>query len=196
MDVEDIAQYLCESVNWSSFFVMIKTLGDDLNERKDRFDKASIIEYSLEIFSNKKIRWVDEIGRDHFIDDLDIAMEMKFIKSAKYTYSKKLPKKNVKVKLTNTIGSSDGRTLPNTFDCLLIASEYDVSVIKYEELLGYVESAGDGLIATIPFDRLCDVSLMDKTHAPILLENNNIVCNYKQEKAAAISRFLEQFIDY
>ena len=195
MNTEYIADYLCKSVEWSSFFVMLKTLGDDLNDRKDRFDKASIIEYSLEIFSDKKIRWVDEIGRDHFIDDLDIAMEMKFIKSAKYTYSKKLPKKNVKVKLTNTIGSSYGRTLPNTFDCLLIASEYDVSIIKYEDLLQYVESAGDGLVATIPFDKLYDVSLIDETNALSLLENNRSVCNYKQEKAEAISRFLAQFIN-
>ena len=118
-----LAQRLGEVVNWEAFFSMVNDLGSQLNERQLRFLKARLIESAISRMSDGKVEWVDNIGQDHQFEDIRI--ETKFCTNS-LTTSKGNPKKGhatSEIKLTNTLGSSDGRSLPDTFDFLLIFSK-------------------------------------------------------------------------
>jgi len=52
-------------VEWSKFFDMVYNIGDELNTRKNRFDKSDILELAVETFSDGKIIHVDKQGWDH-----------------------------------------------------------------------------------------------------------------------------------
>ena len=157
-----LAYKLGEVVNWEAFFSMVNDLGSQLNERQLRFLKARLIESAISRMSNGKVEWVDNIGQDHQFEDVRI--ETKFCTNSLTTGSGGLKKSKVtsEIKLTNTLGSSDGRSLPDTFDYLLIVDTDACAVVSREKLLPYVTSAGDGLKAKVPFDELTWVAFVDK----------------------------------
>lgn len=157
-----LAYQLGEKVDWEGFFSMVNDLGSQLNERQLRFLKARLIESAIARMSNGAIQWVDKIGQDHQFEDCRI--ETKFCTNSLTTNSGSLKKGRVtsEIKLTNTLGSSDGRSLPDTFDYLLIVDTDAVAVVSREALLPYVTSAGDGLKAKIPFEHLDFVCFVDK----------------------------------
>jgi len=157
-----LAYKLGEAVNWEAFFSMVNDLGSQLNERQLRFLKARLIESAISRMSHGKVEWVDNIGQDHQFEDVRI--ETKFCTNSLTTGKGALKKSKItsEIKLTNTLGSSDGRSLPDTFDYLLIVDTDAVAVVSREELLPFVTSAGDGLKAKVPFDKLSWVAFGDK----------------------------------
>jgi len=158
----DLATQLGSTVQWNAFFAMVNDLGSQLNERQLRFLKARLIESAIARMSEGQIDWVDDIGQDHQFGDIRI--ETKFCTNS-LTTAKGGPKKGratSEIKLTNTLGSSDGRSLPDTFDYLLIVDTDTCAVVSREKLLPYVTSAGDGLKAKIPFSDLTFIAFVDK----------------------------------
>ena len=67
-DINILCETMKSDVNWDMFFTIVRNIGDDLNGRKDRFDKSDLFEYSLEECSQKCVKWVDEIGWDHEVE--------------------------------------------------------------------------------------------------------------------------------
>lgn len=157
-----LAYHLGEKVNWEAFFSMVNDLGSQLNERQLRFLKARLIESAIARMSKGTIEWVDQIGQDHQFEDVRI--ETKFCTNSLTTARGDLKKGRVtsEIKLTNTLGSSDGRSLPDTFDYLLIVDTDACAVVSREALLPYVTSAGDGLKAKVPFSELTFVAFVQK----------------------------------
>ena len=157
-----LAYKLGEVVNWEAFFSMVNDLGSQLNERQLRFLKARLIESAISRMSGGKVEWVDNIGQDHQFEDVRI--ETKFCTNSLTTSKGALKKGRItsEIKLTNTLGSSDGRSLPDTFDYLLIVDTDTCAVVSREKLLPYVTSAGDGLKAKIPFEDLTFITFVDK----------------------------------
>jgi hypothetical protein len=157
-----LAYKLGEKVNWTAFFSMVNDLGSQLNERQLRFLKARLIESAISRMSNGSVEWVDAIGQDHQFEDVRI--ETKFCTNSLTTGKGDLKKGRVtsEIKLTNTLGSSDGRSLPDTFDFLLIVDTDTCAVVSREKLLPYVTSAGDGLKAKVPFSELDFITFVDK----------------------------------
>jgi hypothetical protein len=166
-----LAQRLGEVVNWEAFFSMVNDLGSQLNERQLRFLKARLIESAISRMSDGKVEWVDNIGQDHQFEDIRI--ETKFCTNS-LTTSKGNPKKGhatSEIKLTNTLGSSDGRSLPDTFDFLLIVDDDASAIVSRAKLLPHVTSAGDGLKAKIPF---CDLEFISKIDKNALTKGSEI----------------------
>ena len=160
--MESLATRLGSTVQWNAFFAMVNDLGSQLNERQLRFLKARLIESAIARMSEGQIDWVDDIGQDHQFGDVRI--ETKFCTNS-LTTAKGGPKKGPttsEIKLTNTLGSSDGRSLPDTFDYLLIVDTDACAIVSRNKLLPHVTSAGDGLKAKVPFDDLEWVSKVDK----------------------------------
>jgi hypothetical protein len=156
-----LSNKLSEDINWTSFFTMVKDLGAQLNERQLRFLKARLIESALAKMSNGKLEWVDSIGQDHQYGDTRI--ETKFMTNGLTSASGEFKKTNrtSEIKLTNTLGSSEGRDLPDTFDYLLIVDTNCAAIVSREKLLPYVKSNGDGLKASVPYDDLDFISRVD-----------------------------------
>lgn len=158
MNNEVLANRLHEEINWTSFFTMVKDLGAQLNERQLRFLKARLIESALAKMSGGKLEWVDDIGQDHQYGDTRI--ETKFMTNALTTANGEFKKsrRTSEIKLTNTLGSSEGRDLPDTFDYLMIVDTNCAAIVSREKLLPHVKSNGDGLKASVPYDDLDFVS--------------------------------------
>ena len=73
------AKNLRDDLDFQRYAKLIQGLGRSLNERKNRFDKADIIEQSIETYSNGKLKWVDDIGVDHIDEETGDHIEFKFI---------------------------------------------------------------------------------------------------------------------
>lgn len=154
MNTESVAKKLSKDVNWSGFFQLVKDLGPQLNERQLRFLKARLLEKAIANLS-KNVEWVDEIGCDHKLHDIRI--ETKFSTNSITTTSGKWKKSNKtsEIKLTNTLGSSEGRSLPETFDFLMIVDTDCVGLVAYKDINAV--SNGDGLKASISYENLAIV---------------------------------------
>lgn len=66
--MDSLCSTLREDVDWDKFFRIVEHTGDDLNSRKDRFDKSDIFELSLQRCSSGNVVWVDKIGWDHEVE--------------------------------------------------------------------------------------------------------------------------------
>ena len=146
MQTVDLAVWLQNNVDWNKYVTLVKTIGDELNERKLRFDKSDLLERSLELFSDGDLVYVNLEGVDH-IGPEACTIEMKYTEGALFTRKTKKQKNFVSdLQLMNSRGSSAGRTLPAGYaDFLLICDSDSVAVIAKQDLLPYVIDAGDGL---------------------------------------------------
>ena len=163
MNQVELATDLKHIVNWKGLFTLINDLGNQLNDRQLRFMKARLIESSISRMSqNQIVEWVDNIGQDHQYKDIRI--ETKYCTNALTTGTgaPKRSERTSEIKLTNTLGSSDGRDLPDTFDYLMIVDNDASAIISRDKLLPYVVSAGDGLKAKVPFAELTFITHIDK----------------------------------
>ena len=146
MQTVDLAVWLQQNVDWNKYVSLVRTIGNELNERKLRFDKSDLLERSLELFSNGDLVYVNLEGVDH-IGPNGSMIEMKFTEGSLFTRKTKKKKEHVSdLQLMNSRGSSAGRTLPSSYaDFLLIADVDSAAIIAKEDLIPYVVDAGDGL---------------------------------------------------
>jgi hypothetical protein len=77
MNTKDYAKTLKSVIDAEVYTTVVMSLGKQLNDRKDRFDKADIIEQTVESASDNRLRWVDDIGRDHHDDVADLDIEFR-----------------------------------------------------------------------------------------------------------------------
>jgi len=159
MDTKELAQELKNEVNWQGFFNLVSDLGSQLNDRQLRFLKARLIEMAIAKLSNN-IKWVDKIGQDHQLRDIRI--ETKFSTNCLTTGSGafKKSRQTGDIKLTNTLGSSDGRSLERTFDFLLLVDTDCVGLVAFEDINAM--SNGDGLKSRFNYDVIEFVAFKEK----------------------------------
>ena len=112
--------------------------GNQLNDRKDRFDKADIIEQSIEVYSNDRLMWVDDIGRDHVDTQTGLDLEFKYMTDGLFTKTGK-EKKNIKVKLKNSLGENKGVFIEDPADFYILGSAKcngNYQLGRYQSLFG------------------------------------------------------------
>jgi hypothetical protein len=168
---------------------LIGSIGSQLNNRKDRFDKSDIIEQSFEIYSDNFFEWVDEIGRDHRDNENGFDLEFKFITNGLFTKVKKEPKKVVTVKLKNSLGENKGVTITNPANFYVLAQDDAMAIINYAELEPYLVSVPDGIEAKIPFDALTFVY----EPSDVKTSTTDESIDYKKIKAAAQRNLINSF---
>ena len=186
MNTKQYAEIIKSALNYKDYANLVNALGTSLNDRKDRFDKSDIIEQSIDIYSNGRFDWVDDIGRDHSDTELNLDLEFKYIADGLLT-KKKAPKKVIKVKLKNSLGANKGTTIVNPADYYMIGQQDAIAIISWEEIKSFLVGVPDGIEAHIPFESLSfvfgpeDVSIDD-----------NITINYKSEKLLAQKRIIKK----
>jgi len=191
MNTTTLAQTLKEKVDWNKYATLVNCVGHELNERKLRFDKSDLFERSLEIFSNKFLVYVDQLGTDHVLPD-GTTIEMKYTEGSLFTKKNKNPKKFVAdLQLMNSRGSSQGRVLPESYaDYLLICDTHSAAIISKQDLVPFVVDAGDGLKTTkLPMEKVSMVF----TPQDVLLNESVNAYSYKDKKAQMQMDFLAQF---
>ena len=74
MNTKEYANDLRSAINFKDYSSLVFNLGTQLNSPKDRFDKSDIIEQSIEVYSDNRLKYVDLVGRDH--TDLDTGLDL------------------------------------------------------------------------------------------------------------------------
>lgn len=186
---------LKSKMNWERFFNLVKSTGDDLNRRKDRFDKSDIFEQALDAYSDGVLEWVDQIGYDHIIGDH--TSEMKTQKFCLYNKNGSKKSKTSSIKLMNSLGDASGRTKDQVikFDYLKIVDtgspiSYSVAFVHKNDIREEWMCFGkDGVTLQIPTEFLTFVIEPEN----LILENNIKRISYIKEKQLAQRRYIESF---
>ena len=177
--IEDYANDLSNSIDFSRYVRLIDYIGTSLNSRKDRFDKADIIEGCLEVYSNERLKWVDEEGRDHIDTENGNRIEFKYLTDGLYTKKTgNLKPLTSSYKIKNSLGKNKGVTLENNADYYILAQQDAMAIIDYESIKKYLRATSDGMEAKIPSDYL--TFIFPKTNKDC--KNNSVSINYKEEK--------------
>ena len=191
MQTVDLKNWLSNNVDWNKYVTLVDQIGDELNERKLRFDKSDLFEKALELFSDQDLQYVNQEGVDHIGPD-GVTIEMKYSDGCLFTSKKKQPKKHVSdLQLMNSRGSSEGRTLPESYaQFLLICDKDAVAVISKMDLIPYVVDAGDGLKTSKLPSSSVQYVFKPGEYKPLKLEESR---SYLQAKMKMQQAFLAQF---
>ena len=191
MSTKSYARELRGIFNRNAYSTLIAQVGNQLNDRKDRFDKSDIIEQAVVIYSGNRLSWVDLIGRDHVDTETGFELEFKYVSNGLYTKVQKLPKKIVNVKLKNNLGSHKGITVDHPADYYMIGQQDAIAIISWEDIKNYLVAVPDGIEARIPFDKLSfifdcnDIDYSDEIDTEL---------NYKKIKMDAQRTLIETFL--
>lgn len=188
MDTKTYAEDLRIAINYQAYARLTDSLGDQLNERKDRFDKSDIIEQSLDVYSNGRLQWVDDIGRDHIDTQYNFDLEFKYGHDSIYTKKKKT-KAVVKVKLKNSLGTHKGVEVSDPADYYLIGQQDAIAILSWEEIKPYLVPVPDGIEAHIPFEVLRFIFTPSDIHTM-----EPVPVNYKKIKAEAQRKLIESVL--
>jgi hypothetical protein len=185
MTTKEYADYLSSIIDAQVYTSLVLSLGDQLNGPKDRFDKADIIEQTVESASDDKLKWVDGVGRDHIDIKTGVDLEFKYMADGLFTKKGK-PKATVKVKVKNSLGKNKGITIDNPADFYLLGQQNAIAVISWDELKKFLVSVPDGIEAIIPFDTLSFIFTPNDVNQTLLVN-----VNYKEVKRRAQKDLIE-----
>ncbi len=146
------------SPDYNRFFTMVRHVGDDLNSRKNRFDKADLFEAGLSAMTGGKLEWEDQIGYDLINPETHEKFEFKSQKNCLYTRTgKRKQSRTSKIKLTNTLTKKKNKELKATADYLIIAdtASFAMAIISYDDVVEkYSQEKSDGWECQIPLDKM------------------------------------------
>jgi hypothetical protein len=187
--IEEYAKDLRSIFNRQAYTTLIMSLGTQLNDRKDRFDKSDIIERSVARYTDGRYLYVDDIGRDHIDTKHSLDVEMKYIHDGIFTKTKR-SKKSVKVKLKNSLGSHKGTNINNPADLYMIGQQDAIAVLTWETMKNFLVAVPDGIEAHIPFDKLTFVFTPDDVDLTAKVD-----VSYKEMKSRMQDELIESVLN-
>ena len=191
MNSTELALWLRTNIEWTRFFHLIDGIGVTLNSFKNRFDKSDLLEQSIEVYSNGKIRWIDREGADLEIPD-GRTMEMKY--SEDCIFGKRGMRKAVKeLQLLNSRGSGFSRSLPDAYSpFLMICDRRGVAMVDKETLSNFVVGVGDGVrVKGLPTSLISFV--VRREELLMTTESKGTPNDYRKEKREMQVRYINQF---
>jgi hypothetical protein len=137
-----------KSWDWSLFFNTVDKLGSQFNQASWRMMKGEVICTALEICSNEKAKYVDEVGYDLVVGEIKIEVktEKKIIKNNFATKS---------IQLKNTRGEI--QQFEKSFDYLLIANtspRYISALTDWDRVFDHHVLTGDQIQCRLEKDDL------------------------------------------
>ncbi len=183
--------------NYNGFFSMVENIADELNDRKNRFDKSDLLEQCFEQITDGRIKWIDEEGCDHIDEKSGTKFEMKSQKFCLYTAKGNLKKKTTAIKLTNTLQNKEDRVLKATSDWLLVVdtgneNSYSVAIISYKDVVEkYAKKLKDGFECQIPISELVFLRIPSQVSVSIVKECKS----YSEEKRRLQAEYIDTFLN-
>ena len=198
--LNSIVRESLESVDQGRLKNLMSHIGDELNGRKERFDKSDIIEKAIEEYSRDgSIEYVDEVGYDHMCASR-AKLEVKSQKNCLYTPKGNKKDKTSSIKLMNSLGDASLRRREDVikFDALALVDSgrlgSHLSSVAYimekdikDEWLRFV---GDGVTVQIPKEFL--VFVYEKGE-PLSLNERKEPFNYKEKKDEFQRDYIQSF---
>ena len=180
--------------NYSRFFSMVHHMASTLNSRKDRFDKADLIEAAIETHTGGILAWVDLEGHDNVCKLSGDKYEIKSQQHSLYTKTGNQKKKTTQIKLSNTLSQDPNAPFASDFDYLMLIDtgsprSYSVAIISKEDLEPFMERKLDGWTAQIPTSELEFVCTPDQ----ITLQADKSIVPYGHNKRELQRTYVRQF---
>ena len=171
------------SLKYNNLFSMIEYEGPELNDRKNRFDKADLIEFGVCAGTDFRLSWADSIGYDLYDKKNDIKFEVKSQGNCLYTKTGKLKKNTSTIKLTNTLQKlSSNKILNCTADYLALidSKQFAMALISYKDVVEkYSTELADGFSCQIPTDQLIILRTPEEYCRVV---NENLISYAKEKK--------------
>ncbi len=169
----DITPYLKENVQWNKVMSVMVSYKDDNNDYAGRFLKSTLVHHAIERYSDRKLKYIDEIGCDFFVPEKDIRLEFKgglkmFQHRAKTT---------VEIRLKNFNGNKT--SLEKTFDYLMMCDGSTVGVVSFENILPHIYNKDDGIYCKIPhkvIEFFIETKNIKNTDINLIDIQNKIIC--------------------
>jgi hypothetical protein len=189
-NTQHIAKRYKQIIDWTRWFRIVECLGPQCNGRKDRFDKADILEQAIDICSEGKLEWVDEIGRDHRDNEIEKDIEFKFSMNSMFTKTGK-PCKTVNFKIKNSLGETKKVAIDDPADYYMFAQDNAIGIISYTDMLPYLINVSDGIATRLPHDKITYI-ITPSFLCPVKFETIEDAClNYKARKRQMQREFIE-----
>lgn len=163
-----ITQYLKDNVDWDLVFSVCASLKRKYNTGAETFVKSDIVSEAIVQASNGKLQYINEIGCDFYIQELDVRIELKsgqdiFPKCGKrYTVT-------LKVKNFRSLKNCEDVTMKKTFDYILMLEPMKCGIVSYENIHDDFEIFSDGIGVKV------DVSKIDFIKEVSEVKDNNIL---------------------
>lgn len=124
------AEDLAEAIDVDRYATLVGSVGTQLNGRKDRFDKSDLIERCLEVYTDGRLEWVDDEGRDFIDTKYGYDIEFKYETDMLFTPARG-NERDPNPRLYNSLGSGNRGTLPNPADFYLLGQEDAIGLLSY-----------------------------------------------------------------
>ena len=144
-NIDFVTQYLIDNVNWNLVFSIMSSLRRKYNRGAETFVKADIVSEAIEQASNGKLEYIDDIGCDFYIKEIDIRIEMKTTNSNIFPKVGKKFTSVMKLKNFRSLKIIDIASMDKTFDYLLMLEPLKCGIVSYENLTPYFEIYTDGI---------------------------------------------------
>ena len=145
---------------YNQFFNLVCHTGNELNSRKNRFDKADLFEAAFARSTGGILEWVDEEGCDLQCTKTGKRFEMKSQQYCLFTRARhSLKTSTSEIKLTNTLQQGIKKDLKPTSDYLILVdsgdSSYGVGIISYRKVIeNFAIEKADGFACKIPTEEI------------------------------------------
>jgi hypothetical protein len=193
-ELNKVANYLKENVNWKAFVNLVKSVGNQFNDAQWRFFKAVVFETSIQKFSNGKLQYVAKEGCDFIIPELkNIRLEMKYVEDALYTAKGHTLREYTKtLTLLNSKGTNSHKELPPDYaDYLLVVGQIGGALIDKTTLSEYITINGDSISASIPTGQMILLFTPDTINVNV---EKKIEVNLRRTILNAIENALSYFM--
>lgn len=156
-ELKKVANHLRVGVDWQRFVNYVYSLGDQLNENQNRFNKGKVLELCVQQYSDGSLKYVGDKqnGCDFLINNEEfenVRLEMKFIEYGLITPKRQnIPKFSKQIKLMSSNGTNKHTQLPDSYaDYLMVVTKNSGAIIDKKKLNKCIRMNGDGIIAEIP----------------------------------------------
>lgn len=130
---EKYANDLAKSLDKQRYATLVQSVGDQLNGRKDRFDKSDVIERCLEVYTDGRLKWVDDKGRDFVDTELGLDIEFKYEQDALFTKVRQNPR-DPNLRLINNLGERNEIDPDELADFFVVGQQNSMGVISKQTI--------------------------------------------------------------
>lgn len=130
---EEYAADLAQSLDKERYATLVQSVGDQLNGRKDRFDKSDVIERCLEVYTDERLKWVDDKGRDFIDTKLGLDIEFKYEENVLFTEVRKNPR-DPNLRLINNLGERNQIDPDKLADFFVVGGQDSMGVMSKETI--------------------------------------------------------------
>lgn len=187
----EFANILRTNINLPAFFAMCINTNTNLNDPCNRFQKGTLREKGLDIYSNGRFKWIDEEGRDNIDTVTQSELEWKTTNLLTKTGKNK---KYIEARIKNTMGNSDSCTIKNPADFYLFGGKDGIVICDYALLEHYLNKTKDCITCKIPFEKMTIVSMSTDYESKIKqIQEKTRDVDYIKMRNDMLNHFLKEF---